>query len=191
MCPYYNKPSQDGVYAHFKAIADATRLPIMLYSIPGRCGIEISVETIRRLAKDCPHIVCVKEAGGNVDRVNQLMQVVPENFTVLCGDDGLTVPFMACGASGLVSVTSNLVPGIMNSIVKAGLNQDMGEMLSLQKKFYPLMKGLMTLDSNPVPIKAALAMRGDIQPGIRLPLVPLAEEKEAQLSALLQRFNIL
>ena len=191
VCPYYNKPSQDGVYAHFKAIADATRLPIMLYSIPGRCGIEISVETISRLAKDCPHIVCVKEAGGNVDRVNQLMQVVPENFTVLCGDDGLTVPFMACGASGLVSVTSNLVPGIMNSIVKAGLNQDMGEMLSLQKKFYPLMKGLMTLDSNPVPIKAALAMRGDIQPGIRLPLVPLAEEKEAQLSALLQRFNIL
>ena len=191
VCPYYNKPSQDGVYAHFKAIADATRLPIMLYSIPGRCGIEISVETISRLAKDCPHIVCVKEAGGNVDRVNQLMQVVPENFTVLCGDDGLTVPFMACGASGLVSVTSNRVPGIMNSIVKAGLNQDMGEMLSLQKKFYPLMKGLMTLDSNPVPIKAALAMRGDIQPGIRLPLVPLAEEKEAQLSALLQRFNIL
>lgn len=97
---------------------------------------------------------------------------------------------MACGASGLVSVTSNLLPGIMNSIVKAGLNQDM-EMLSLQKTFYPLMKGLMTLDSNPVPIKAALAMRGDIQPGIRLPLVPLAEEKEAQLSALLQRFNIL
>lgn len=78
VCPYYNKPSQDGVYAHFKAIADATRLPIMLYSIPGRCGIEISVETISRLAKDCPHIVCVKEAGGNVDRVNQLMQVVPE-----------------------------------------------------------------------------------------------------------------
>ena len=114
----------------------------------------------------------MKEAGGNVDRVNQLMQVVPENFTVLCGDDGLTVPFMACGASGLVSVTSNLLPGIMNSIVKAGLNQDMGEMLSLQKTFYPLMKGLMTLDSNPVPIKAALAMRGDIQPGIRLPLVP-------------------
>ena len=107
-----------------------------------------------------------------MDRVNQLMQVVPENFTVLCGDDGLPVPFMACGASGLVSVTSNLLPGIRNSIVKAGLNQDMGEMLSLQKTFYPWMKGLMTLDSNPVPIKAALAMRGDIQPGIRLPLVP-------------------
>ena len=124
VCPYYNKPSQDGVYAHFKAIADATRLPIMLYSIPGRCGIEISVETISRLAKDCSHIVCVKEAGGNVDRVNQLMQVVPENFTVLCGDDGLTVPFMACGASGLVSVTSNLVPGIMNSIVKAGYGRN-------------------------------------------------------------------
>ena len=116
VCPYYNKPSQDGVYAHFKAIADATRLPIMLYSIPGRCGIEISVETISRLAKDCPHIVCVKEAGGNVDRVNQLMQVVPENFTVLCGDDGLTVPFMACGASG------RRMPGCISPLIaKAAL----------------------------------------------------------------------
>ncbi len=191
VCPYYNKPSQDGVYAHFKAIADATKLPIMLYSIPGRCGIEIGVETIARLAKDCPNIICVKEAGGSVDRVNQLMQVVPEDFTILCGDDGLTVPFMSCGAVGLVSVTSNLVPGIMNELVQAGLNQDMAEMLRLQKKYYPLMKGLMSLDTNPVPIKAALAMRGDIQDCVRLPLVPLAEEKKPKLEALLKSFSIL
>lgn len=191
VCPYYNKPSQDGVYAHFKAIADATRLPIMLYSIPGRCGIEIGVDTVARLAQDCPHIICVKEAGGSVDRVNQLMQVVPDDFTVLCGDDGLTVPFMSCGASGLVSVTSNLVPDIMNSIVKAGLEQNMVEMLSLQKRFYPLMKGLMSLDTNPVPIKAAMALRGDIKPGVRLPLVPLSEERTARLVALLQQFDII
>lgn len=191
VCPYYNKPSQAGVYAHFKAIADATKLPIMLYSIPGRCGIEIGVETIARLAKDCPNIICVKEAGGSVDRVNQLMQVVPEDFTILCGDDGLTVPFMSCGAVGLVSVTSNLVPGIMNELVQAGLNQDMAEMLRLQKKYYPLMKGLMSLDTNPVPIKAALAMRGDIQDCVRLPLVPLAEEKKPKLEALLKSFSIL
>lgn len=191
VCPYYNKPSQEGVYAHFKAIADATKLPIMLYSIPGRCGIEIGIETIARLAKDCPNIISVKEAGGSVDRVNQLMQVVPEDFTVLCGDDGLTVPFMSCGAVGLVSVTSNLVPGIMNDLVQAGLNQDMAEMLRLQKKYYPLMKGLMSLDTNPVPIKAALAMRGDIQDGVRLPLVPLAEEKKPKLEALLKSFSIL
>lgn len=191
VCPYYNKPSQAGVYAHFKAIADATKLPIMLYSIPGRCGIEIGVETIARLAKDCPNIICVKEAGGSVDRVNQLMQVVPEDFTILCGDDGLTVPFMSCGAVGLVSVTSNLVPGIMNELVQAGLKQDMAEMLRLQKKYYPLMKGLMSLDTNPVPIKAALAMRGDIQDCVRLPLVPLAEEKKPKLEALLKSFSIL
>lgn len=191
VCPYYNNPSQEGVYSHFKAIADATRLPIMLYSVPGRCGIEISVETIARLARDCPRIICVKEAGGSVDRVNQLMQVIPQDFTVLCGDDGLTVPFMSCGASGLVSVTSNLIPEVMNAIVKAGLNRDMETMLSLQKTFYPLMKGLMTLDTNPVPIKAALSLRGDIQPEIRLPLVPLTEEKTVQLSAFLQRFNII
>lgn len=191
VCPYYNKPSQEGVFAHFKAIADATKLPIMLYSIPGRCGIEIAVETVARLARHCPHIIALKEAGGSVERINQLMQVIPDHFTVLCGDDGLTVPFMSCGATGLVSVTSNLVPGIMNSIVKAGLSQNMGEMLSLQKTFYPLMKGLMSLDTNPVPIKMAMALRGDIQPSVRLPLVSMSEDKTAQLSALLQRFNIL
>ncbi len=191
VCPYYNKPSQEGVYAHFKAIADATKLPIMLYSIPGRCGIEIAVDTVARLAKDCPHIICIKEAGGNVDRVNQLVQVLPEDFTVLCGDDGLTVPFMACGARGLVSVTSNLAPEEMNAIVNAGLNHDMEAMLILQKKFYPLMKGLMSLDTNPVPIKAALALTGMIRPDLRLPLVGLTAEKTAKLAELLRGFNML
>ena len=119
VCPYYNKPNQEGVYQHFKAIAEATDLPIMLYSIPGRSGIEIAVETVARLAADCPTIVAIKEAGGSVERVNQLVQALPADFAVLSGDDGLTVPFISCGAVGLVSVTSNVAPAEMKELVDA------------------------------------------------------------------------
>ena len=191
VCPYYNKPSQEGLYRHFKAIAECSPLPIVLYSIPGRSGIEIAVETAARLAKDCPTIVAIKEAGGSVDRVNQLAQALPEDFAILCGDDGLTVPFISCGAVGLVSVTSNVAPAEMKALVDAAMSGDGKKALALQKQYYPLMKGLMSLDTNPVPIKAALALRGDISWEIRLPLAPLAEEKHGKLSALLKQFNLL
>lgn len=191
VCPYYNKPSQEGLYRHFKAIAECSPLPIVLYSIPGRSCIEIAVETAARLAKDCPTIVAIKEAGGSVDRVNQLAQALPEDFAILCGDDGLTVPFISCGAVGLVSVTSNVAPAEMKALVDAAMSGDGKKALTLQKQYYPLMKGLMSLDTNPVPIKAALALRGDISWEIRLPLAPLAEEKHAKLSALLKQFNLL
>ena len=191
VCPYYNKPNQEGVYQHFKAIAEATELPIMLYSIPGRSGIEIAVDTVARLAADCPTIVAIKEAGGSVERVNQLVQALPEGFAVLSGDDGLTVPFISCGAVGLVSVTSNVAPAEMKALVDAALSGDGKKALELQKKYYPLMKGLMSLDVNPVPVKAALALRGNIGWDIRLPLVPLAEEKHGKLADLLKSFNLM
>ena len=191
VCPYYNKPNQEGVYQHFKAIAEATDLPIMLYSIPGRSGIEIAVETVARLAADCPTIVAIKEAGGSVERVNQLVQALPADFAVLSGDDGLTVPFISCGAVGLVSVTSNIAPAEMKALVDTALSGDGKKALELQKKYYPLMKGLMSLDVNPVPAKAALALRGDISWEIRLPLVPLAAEKHGKLADLLKSFNLL
>ncbi len=191
VCPYYNKPNQEGVYQHFKAIAEATDLPIMLYSIPGRSGIEIAVETVARLAADCPTIVAIKEAGGSVERVNQLVQALPADFAVLSGDDGLTVPFISCGAVGLVSVTSNVAPAEMKELVDAAMSGDGKKALELQKKYYPLMKGLMSLDVNPVPAKAALALRGQIGWEIRLPLVPLAEEKHGKLADLLKSFNLL
>ena len=191
VCPYYNKPNQEGVYQHFKAIAEATDLPIILYSIPGRSGIEIAVDTVVRLAADCPTIVAIKEAGGSVERVNQLVQALPADFAVLSGDDGLTVPFISCGAVGLVSVTSNVAPAEMKALVDAALSGDGKKALELQKKYYPLMKGLMSLDVNPVPVKAALALRGDIGWDIRLPLVPLAEEKHGKLADLLKSFNLL
>lgn len=191
VCPYYNKPSQEGVYRHFKAIADATSLPILLYSIPGRSGIEIAVDTVARLAKDCPNIVAIKEAGGSVERVNQLVQALPEEFAILSGDDGLTVPFISCGAVGLVSVTSNVAPAQMKELVDTALSGDGKKALALQKKYYPLMKGLMSLDGNPVPIKAAMALRGDMTWEIRMPLAPLAEEKHGKLADLLKSYNLL
>ena len=191
VCPYYNKPNQEGVYQHFKAIAEATDLPIMLYSIPGRSGIEIAVETVARLAADCPTIVAIKEAGGSVERVNQLVQALPADFAILSGDDGLTVPFISCGAVGLVSVTSNIAPAEMKELVDTALSGDGKKALELQKKYYPLMKSLKSLDVNPVPAKAALALRGQIGWEIRLPLVPLAEEKPGKLADLLQSFTLL
>lgn len=191
VCPYYNKPSQEGLYRHFRAVAECTDLPVLLYSIPGRSGVEIGVDTVARLAADCPTITALKEAGGSVDRVNQLMQKLPEDFSVLCGDDGLTVPFISCGAVGLVSVTANVAPAQMKALVDAALSGDGRKALALQKKYYPLMKGLMGLDVNPVPIKAALALRGDISWEIRLPLAPLAEEKREVLADLLRRFELL
>ncbi|MGN0869443.1 MAG: 4-hydroxy-tetrahydrodipicolinate synthase [Akkermansia sp.] len=191
VCPYYNKPSQEGVYRHFKAVADSCSLPVLLYSIPGRSGIEIAVDTVARLAADCPNVVAIKEAGGSVERVNQLVQALPESFSVLSGDDGLTVPFISCGAVGLVSVTSNVAPVAMRELVDAALSGDGHQALALQKKYYPLMKGLMSLDTNPVPIKEALALRGDTAREMRLPLAPLSDDKLAKLSALMQRFGLL
>lgn len=186
VAPYYNKPSQEGVYRHFRAIAESTKLPIMLYSIPGRCGIEIAVETVARLAADCPNIRSIKEAGGNVERVHQLRAVLPDEFTILSGDDSLTLPFMASGAVGVVSVASNLIPAGVVGLVKAMLAEDLAAARALHYQFYPLFKGMLSLDVNPGPIKAALAMTGIIPSDeVRLPLVALDATKRATLAGML------
>jgi len=191
VCPYYNKPSQEGLYLHYKAIAESTSLPIMLYSVPGRSAVEIAAETAGRLANDFSNIIAIKEAGGSVDRINQLVQATPEGFEILCGDDPLTLPFIACGATGLVSVASNIIPDIMARIVRACTNGSFDEALVLQKQYYPLMSGLMSLDSNPVPIKTAAALLGHCSYEIRLPLAPLSSENTTLLKALLEEYNLL
>lgn len=191
VCPYYNKPSQQGLYHHFRTIAEATELPIMLYSVPGRSVVEISTETAARLAADCPNIVAIKEAGGSVDRVNQLVQALPEGFDILCGDDPLTLPFIACGATGLVSVASNLIPDVIARLVRCCLNGSFDEALVMQKQYYPLMRGLMGLDVNPVPIKTAVALQGHCREEFRLPLVPMAEAQRATLRDLLETYQLL
>ncbi len=190
VCPYYNKPSQEGLYQHYKAVAEATKLPLMLYSIPGRSVIEIEIETVARLARDFDNIVCVKEAGGSVDRVNQLAQAVPEGFDILSGDDPLTLPFMACGAVGLVSVASNLIPEVMVTLVNSCLEGDFEKALSIQKDYYPLLSGLMGLDVNPIPIKSAVAMQGHCSDEIRLPMVNLCPDKSSQMRTLLEKYNL-
>lgn len=191
VCPYYNKPSQQGLYEHFKAVAESTSLPIMLYSIPGRSVIEIATDTVARLASDCPNITAVKEAGGSVDRVNQLVQDTPEGFEILSGDDPLTLPFIACGATGLVSVTSNIVPDVMARLVRACLNGSFDEALELQKQYYPLMSGLMSLDVNPVPVKSAASLMGLCSPELRLPLVGMDGARTARLKQLLEDYNLI
>ncbi|OUV16902.1 MAG: 4-hydroxy-tetrahydrodipicolinate synthase [Verrucomicrobiaceae bacterium TMED86] len=191
VCPYYNKPSQEGLYQHYKTVAENTGLPIMLYSVPGRSVIEIGIETVARLANDCGNIIANKEAGGSVDRVNHLVQAVPEDFQILSGDDPLTLPFMSCGAVGLVSVASNLIPEVMVSLVNRCLEGEYGEALELQKRYYPLLSGLMSLDTNPVPIKSAVALQGHCTSELRLPLIPLSDEKTESLRGLLKTYGLL
>ena len=134
VAPYYNKPTQEGLFQHFHAIARATKLPIMLYSIPGRCGVEIGVDTVNRLAHDSVNIVGIKEAGGNPDRVSQLRAALGPNFTILCGDDSLTLPFMAVGAQGVVSVASNVIPREVAHMVKAFANGQGGHGVEIARR---------------------------------------------------------
>jgi 4-hydroxy-tetrahydrodipicolinate synthase len=191
VCPYYNKPSQEGLYLHFRAIADSTSLPIMLYSVPGRSSIEIAPETAGRLSTDCGNVVAIKEAGGSVDRINQLVQALPDGFGILCGDDPLTLPFISCGATGLVSVASNLIPEVMSKLVAHCLAGEFAEALAMQKEFYPLMRGLMSLDVNPVPIKTAVAQQGRCTDELRLPLAPMDADNLLALRALLKSYHLI
>ncbi|MCX6928803.1 MAG: 4-hydroxy-tetrahydrodipicolinate synthase, partial [Verrucomicrobia bacterium] len=138
VAPYYNKPSQEGLFQHFREIARATRLPMVLYSIPGRCGIEIGVDTVKRLAKECKNIIGIKEAGGSADRVSQLRAALGPRFEIMSGDDSLTVPFMAVGAQGVISVASNAIPRYVAQMVKAYAAGKTQAALKLHQQYYPL-----------------------------------------------------
>jgi len=188
--PYYNKPSQEGLYRHFRAIAEATRLPIILYSIPGRAGIEIGVETVRRLAEDCANIVAIKEAGGSVDRVSRLRQALPDSFEILSGDDGLTLPFIAAGAIGVISVASNAIPAQVSALVKAALEGDAARARQLHEQWYPLFRDLF-IEPNPVPIKTLLAWQGKIGGEVRLPLCEMSDANAAILRATATKLALL
>lgn len=190
VAPYYNKPTQEGLYQHFKAIAKNTRLPIVLYSIPGRCGIEIAVPTVKRLAADCKNVIGIKEAGGNADRVSQLRATLGPKFEILSGDDSLTLPFMAVGAQGVISVASNVAPREVANMVNAFAKGDTKKALQIHQKLYPLFKDLF-IETNPVPVKAALAMLGLIEEEYRLPLVRMSAANRATLKAAMKAAGIL
>ena len=188
--PYYNKPSQEGLFQHFKKIARATRLPIILYSIPGRCNIAIEVPTVQRLAKACKNIVGIKEAGGDADRVSQLRAALGQAFTILSGDDALTLPFMAVGAEGVISVASNIIPRQIARMVNAFAAGKAAEALKLHQKYYPMFKDLF-IETNPVPTKAALAMLGRCAEEYRLPLCKMSAANRAQLVRTLKDCGVL
>jgi len=190
VAPYYNKPTQEGLYQHFAAVASATRLPIILYSIPGRCGVEIGIDTIVRLAKDFSSIVGIKEAGGNPDRVSQIAHSVGSKFTILSGDDSLTLPFMSVGAQGVISVASNIIPKQVSDMVRFFNSGDLKRALRLHKRYYPVFKDLF-IETNPVPVKAALALAGLITEEYRLPLVPLSDRNRQVLSATLKSTGVI
>lgn len=189
VAPYYNKPTQEGLFQHFRAVAAATKLPLMLYSIPGRCGIEIAVDTVARLASACPTVVAIKEAGGNADRVSQLRAALGPKFTILSGDDSLTLPFMSVGAQGVVSVASNVIPKAVSTMVRAFAAGDVKAAQRLHAKYYPLFKDLF-IETNPVPVKAALAMQGLMAEEYRLPLVPMAAGNRDKLAKTLRAVGI-
>lgn len=181
--PYYNKPTQNGLYAHFSTIAREVSLPIMLYNIPGRCGVEISVATIARLHSECPNIVSVKHATGRVDDAADLMAA--SKIEIVSGDDPITWPLMALGAIGVVSVISNLCPKATRKITAAGLSGDAAAARAAHQALYPLMRPLLSLETNPIPIKTAMAMKGLLSEEFRLPMCPLAAENRKKLESLL------
>ena len=189
--PYYNKPSQEGLYQHYRAIALSTDLPLMLYSIPGRCHIQIDVETCARLAADCPNILAIKEAGGVTERVRQLRAALPAEFEILSGDDALTVDFMKEGAVGVVSVAGNLIPGPMADLTRAMLEGRLGDAEAIHAKYAPLFNAFLKIDTNPVPIKAALGLTGACRPKLRLPMVEMSAAKVEELRTALVTVGLL
>lgn len=190
VAPYYNKPTQAGLYAHFRTIAEAAELPIFIYNIPGRCGVDVANDTIARLRRDLPELVVgLKEATGNVDRVSQLRALVDAEFSILSGDDSLTLPMMAVGASGVISVASNIAPREVGEMVRAALNNDFRRAGRLHARLFPLFKDLF-IETNPIPIKAALAMAGHIEETYRLPLVPMSETNRKQLRKTLETLGL-
>lgn len=184
--PYYNKPTQEGYYQHFAAVAKATKLPIIVYNVPGRTGGNIAPETVARLAADFSNIVAIKEAAGNVAQTAELYRVLPEDFSIYSGDDGLILPFMSVGACGLISVLANVNGNLLQQLMQAYSEGRVKDAADLNKVMVPLAKG-MFIESNPIPIKAAVTKVTGIEAGApRLPLTPISAAAEAKLDAALK-----
>src|SRR5438045_540748 len=173
VAPWYNKPTQEGLYAHFRAIAEAIpETPVMLYNVPGRTSSNIAAQTTLRLAKDCENIVAIKEASGNLSQIMEILRERPANFALLSGDDAVTLPLIALGADGIVSVASNEVPDLMSRMTQLALDGDWTEARALHYRILPLME-INFIESSPGPVKAAMVMMGLLEENFRLPLVPL------------------
>jgi 4-hydroxy-tetrahydrodipicolinate synthase len=187
--PYYNKPSQEGLYQHYKTIAENTPLPIVIYNVPGRTGVNVEVATLSRLIQ-IPNIIGVKEASGNVTQMCEICRAVPDSFLVLCGDDALTLPLMAIGGRGIISVAANEIPGDMVSMVEAAERGDFAAARAIHARILPLMLGNF-LEANPIPVKAAMAAMGLIDEHYRLPMCPPKAETRQRLVEILKELGLL
>lgn len=191
VAPWYNKPTQEGLYAHFRAIAEAVPdLPIMLYNVPGRTSSNIAAQTTLRLARDCENIVAVKEASGNLSQIMEILRERPAGFSVLSGDDAVTLPLIALGGDGIVSVASNEIPDLMSRMTNLALDGNWKEARELHYRLLPLME-VNFIESSPGPVKAAMAIMGLLEENFRLPLVPITEKSRTRVSEVLADLGVL
>ncbi len=186
--PYYNKPSQEGIYQHYSAIAQASRLPVILYNVPGRTGVNMSAETTLRLAKEYPNIIAIKEASGNITQMDDIIKNKPSDFMVISGDDGITFPLLTLGAVGVISVIGNAFPKEFSKMVRLALNGDFNNALLIHHKFTELFS-LLFVDGNPAGVKCLLNSMGYIENKLRLPLVPTRITTYEKIQAVLQSLH--
>ena len=189
ICPYYNKPSQEGLYQHFKAIANASPVPVVLYNVPGRTGVNMTAGTTLRLAREFDNIVAIKEASGNISQMDDIIKNKPENFDVISGDDGITFPLITLGAVGVISVIGNALPREFSRMVRLGLKGEYRQALHIHHKFTELFK-LLFVDGNPAGVKALLNEMGLIENYLRLPLVPAQLNTERRISEIVKELRI-
>jgi 4-hydroxy-tetrahydrodipicolinate synthase len=187
--PYYNKPTQEGLYRHFRAVAEATALPILVYNIQGRTAVNIETPTMERLARDCQNIVGVKEASGSLDQMSQVILACGPDFSVLSGDDNITLPLLAVGGRGVISVIANIVPRETSEMVHAALDGDFKRARELHYKLFPLARAAF-LETNPIPIKEAMAMAGILEPEFRLPMCRMGDANREKLRAILTTYGL-
>jgi len=189
VCPYYNKPSQEGLYQHFKAIAAATTLPVVLYNVPGRTGVNMKAETTVRLARDCKNIVAIKEASGNLEQVDEIIKNKPKDFDVISGDDALTFPMISCGAVGVISVIGNALPREFSKMIRLQMKGEYDGARKIHHRFIDLFS-LLFVDGNPAGVKAMLHEMGYIQNVLRLPLVPTRISTLQRMSEIMKELKI-
>ena len=187
--PYYNKPTQEGLYRHFRAVAESSDLPILVYNIQGRTAVNVETDTMARLVRDCPNIVGVKEASGSLDQMTQVILACGPDFTVLSGDDNITLPLMSVGGRGVVSVIANIVPRDVADMTHAALDGDWKRARDLHLRLFPLSRAAF-LETNPIPIKEAMAMAGMIEPEFRLPMCRMSDGNREKLRSVIRQFGL-
>ena len=187
--PYYNKPTQEGLYRHFRAVAESVSLPILVYNIQSRTAVNIETETMARLARDCQNIVGVKEASGSLDQMSQVIAACGPDFAVISGDDNITLPLMAIGGAGVISVIANIVPRETAELTHAALEGDWKRARDLHYRLFPLARAAF-LETNPIPIKEAMAMAGMLEPEFRLPMCRMSDTNRERLRAILKPYGL-